>query len=352
MATCSTFRSYYGMVRNVLVKYFHQLSLEENLDTEFVCQMCVEKPALTTVESLADHMKYDHSPHSIDEATIKMFIKNYVTFEEVLVFDDYDRCETESTEIIEKTLPNIFCPYCANVFSSATRLVCHLNKHFQVTIEDGFTCCGIVYNDKKNFVVHLQEHHVEIKRDGLEKVCKCCGLEVENASELQAHIKVAHQKKEVCKTKTHQSPKNQKYIPAVCPECNKTFANKYSMFLHMKNHNSEVRTYPCDKCKKSYRNRATLNSHIKIVHEGVLNFLCSECGEAFPTKTARDVHARLHTGDKPYKCKYCGKCYRAKNTLDSHLEIHLDIRKYECEICSKRFRKKTHLNYHIKTHSK
>ncbi|CAB3249573.1 unnamed protein product [Arctia plantaginis] len=275
-------KSYYGMVRNVLIKYFPQLSLEEYLDTEFVCQMCVEKPALTTMESLADHLKYDHSSDSKDETAIKMFIKNYVTFEEVLVFDDNDRCESKNTEIIEKPLPNLFCPYCASVFSSATRLVCHLNKHFQVTIEEGVMCCGIVYNNKKNFVIHLQENHVERKRDGLEKVCKCCGLEAEDASELQAHISDAHQKKEVCKTDTLQSPKNQKYIPAVCPECNKTFANKYSMFLHMKNHNAEI-----------------------------------QCGEAFPTRTARDVHSRLHTGDKPYRCKYCGKCYRAKNTDDS-----------------------------------
>lgn len=306
---------------------------------------------LSTVESLSNHLRYDHNSDVHDAETIKMFIKNYVTFEEALVSEDSDR-DDQSDIGTEKTLPNLFCPFCSSVFTSPTRLLCHLNKHFEVCIEDGVKCCGIVYSDKKVFIKHLQEAHVDRIIENTLKVCKCCGFTAENVTELQAHINKAHLKKIINKGKKLQSPLNQKYIPAVCPECNKTFSNKYAMFVHMKSHSGDVNSYSCEKCNKTYKNRQNLNNHIKLVHEGILNVLCTECGEAFPTRTARDVHARLHSGVKPYKCGYCGKCYRAKNTLDRHIEIHLNIRKHECQICSKKFRKKTHLDYHIKTHSK
>ncbi|XP_075983019.1 uncharacterized protein LOC142981190 isoform X2 [Anticarsia gemmatalis] len=344
--------SFHLLLQTVLLSYLNLLDLGSHLDLEFVCQKCVEKPALSTTESLADHLKYDHSTDVTSEQDLKTFIQNYITFEEVLLSEDSDGDFLESEEKPLKPLPNLFCPFCANVFSSATRLVCHLNKHIEVCIEDGVMCCDVIYRDKKTFVTHVQDAHVDRTIDETVQVCKTCGFTTEDTNELLTHINELHTEQKNDKEKRVQNPKNQKYIPAVCPECNKTFSNKYNMFVHMKSHSDASPTFPCDKCNKTYRNQGNLNTHKRQAHEGILNFLCSECGEAFPTRSARDVHARLHTGLKPYTCTYCDKSFRAKNTLDRHIEIHLNIRRHECEICNKKFRKKTHLTYHVSTHGK
>lgn len=351
--TCSYFRLFYKNVKNALMNYIDNDLEEDDPDVEFVCQKCVEKPALTTVHSLAEHMRHNHSPDVRDSAAIKTFITNHVTFEQTLSLEDSDGgTSSDNKEMSPIILPTLYCPFCASVFSSSTRLVYHLNKHVEVCIGDGVMCCDIIYNNKKNFVQHLQEVHVDRTVDeSVQVVCVSCGFKAEHVDELRAHYKEAHDDRKSDKEKKIESPNNQKYIPAVCPECNKTFSNKYNMFVHMKSHTNTT-LYACDKCTKSYRNQGNLNNHKRLAHEGILNFLCLECGEAFPTRSARDIHSRLHTGVKPFKCEHCGKAYRAKNTLTRHLEIHLNVRKYECEICSKKFRKKSHLDYHVKTHLK
>lgn len=344
MPQYSYFRLFYASVRKALIEF--DIDLDE-ADTEFVCQKCVEKPALTTVHSLAEHMRHEHSPDTLD-GSVQTFITNYITFEQVLAEDSDRETQTDKSQIV---LPSLHCPFCASVFSSSTRLVYHLNKHVEVNMAAGATCCDLVYSDKKYFVQHLQEAHVDRTADEPVPVCVGCGFTADNAELMRQHYKNAHNDVKRAKEKKVESPNNQKYIPAVCPECNKTFSNKYNMFAHMRSH-THTAVYPCDKCTRTYRNQGNLTQHKRLAHQGILKFICGECGEAFPSRSERDIHARIHSGETPYKCSHCGKSYRAKNTLSRHLEIHADIRKYECEICSKKFRKKSHLDYHIKTHKK
>ena len=238
------------------------------------------------------------------------------------------------------------------MFSSGTRLLYHLNRHVDVSVADGVQCCDLVYSDKKLFVQHLQEAHVDNTSEEHARVCVSCGFTTDTIDELRQHYKEAHSDVKRTKEKKLESPNNQKYIPAVCPECNKTFSNKYNMFAHMRRHSAAAARYPCGRCARVYRHRGNLAQHTRLAHQGLLRHLCGACGEGFPSRQERDVHARLHSGDTPYACVHCGKAYRAKNTLARHLEMHADIRRYECEICSKKFRKKSHLDYHIKTHMK
>ncbi|KAJ8714291.1 hypothetical protein PYW08_007911 [Mythimna loreyi] len=317
---------FYTSVRNALVDFHIDLD-EEDADVAIVCQKCAQVPALTGVHSLADHIRQDHFPELLDNS-VKTFINDYVTFVQALA-DDSDR---ETVSDIKETspivLPALLCPFCSSVFSSATRLVHHLNKHVEVNTADGVMCCDLVYSDKKLFVRHLQEEHVEQRTD--DSVCVNCGFTAETWEELKEHYRDAHNDVKT-KQRKAESANNQKYIPAVCPECNKTFSNKYNMFAHMRRH-ARTALYPCDKCSKTYRNQGNLTHHKKIAHQGKLEFICVECGEAFPRRSERDIHARIHSGETPYKCPHCGKAFRAKNTLTQHLEMHADTRKYECNV--------------------
>lgn len=317
---------------------------------QIVCQKCEEKPALSTVYSLANHIRSDHSPDVLDNS-IKTFITEYITFEQVLAESDDSDIVSVITEKTRIVLPSLHCPFCSSVFSSATRLAHHLNKHEPVSAADNVTCCERVYSDKKRFVQHWQRAHVASTAQDQAKVCVSCDFTTDTADELKQHYKNAHNDPFFTKEKKTERPNNQKYIPAVCPECNKTFSNKYNMFAHMRSH-SRSAVYPCEQCSRTYRSQGNLSHHKRLAHQGILNYICVECGEAFPSRSERDIHARIHSGETPYKCPHCGKSYRAKNTLTQHLQIHAGIRKHECKICSKKFRKKSHLDYHVTTHMK
>nr|XP_026486700.1 zinc finger protein 27-like isoform X1 [Vanessa tameamea] len=331
--------------------YFKIMNMdEENSDLIYVCQMCPDKAASTSVDCLCDHLIANHNRELNDKVSVEAFIKENITFEEVLTNDSVTDDESED-QVAD--IPNYFCPFCQSAFSSPTRLICHLNKHIEVSIDVGVLCCDHLYADKKSFVSHLQDKHVNRSTEGA-LICKSCGLVEKDHDALAVHVNEKHAKVKDPKKKTEPNLKCQKFIPAVCPECNKSFSNKYNMLTHMKTHTSELSTskFMCIKCNKTYKSRGSLTYHQRVFHEGLLPFLCSMCGEAFPSRMARDTHARIHTGSKPFTCDYCNKSYRAQNTLRRHIDMHLNIRKYECHLCPKKFRKRTHLDYHIKTHER
>lgn len=326
----------------------------DSFDTQIVCLQCKNSPSSSSIEQLADHLQSTHQFQLANHTAIKMFISKHMAFEETLMSDDSDReMESDSSDKPD-VLPNFYCPFCKSIFSSMTRLLCHLNQHLDLSIDNGVICCETIYNSKKLFVKHLQESHVTRPVDDSMNHCRTCGFQAETLQDLQDHVSRTHNKEEGSvkqpETSSKKREKNQKFIPAVCPECNKSFSNKYNMFIHMKSHSKVMEKYACDQCNRSYSSQGNLTSHKKLAHAGILNYVCTTCGEAFPYRLARDVHARIHTGEKPYSCEHCKKSFRAKNTLDRHIEMHLDIRKYACHLCPKKFRKRTHLNYHLKTH--
>ncbi|CAG9565781.1 unnamed protein product [Danaus chrysippus] len=327
-----------SIVTDVLNDYCQMLNInQDNSDIYYVCQECDGHPVSSSIETLSQHLQLVHSELS-NEKLIEQFIKDNIFIEEVLISDELLSSEDLSKQAPNKELPNYSCPFCESMFSSPTRLVFHLNRHLEVCIDDGVYCCNQLFNNKTFFVTHLQSQHVHKVIDS-SRVCKSCGLTAGDLDELQKHINDNHPQAEERyeRGKTEGSPKCQKFIPAVCSECNKTFSNKYNMLVHMRNHFGQPSRFACDKCNKTYKSQGSLIYHHKVVHEGQLKFVCSSCGEAFPSRAARDVHARLHTGQKPFSCQYCGKAYRAKNTLYRHIDMHLNIRKYACSFCDKKW---------------
>lgn len=317
--------------------------------------------------NLIKHLKDNHIEYLSSKDNVALFIQNNISLIEFLEeSEDEDNNFEETTYKHESSLniANICCPFCDNIFSTNTQFFFHLNNHNEVYlgIENCCKLCLLNFKDKKEFLRHLQDVHVERALNDTQRRCRSCKFVCEDQKSLEAHIATEHHSvgKDVRTKNTSLElnkegmirSKNSKYIPVSCPDCMKTFSNKYNMETHRRSHSEQVSRFECDQCDKSYRNRSNLTYHKKLAHRGLLSYVCSFCGEAFPTRLARDVHLRLHTGEKPYSCPHCNKAFRAKNSLQRHLDVHLDIRKYNCRICTKKFRKKTHLDYHLTTHAR
>ncbi|CAF4866502.1 unnamed protein product [Pieris macdunnoughi] len=335
------------LVNNVLTDYLKSNQMDDN-EWVFVCQKCPKQPSFVNVSTLTKHLTLNHSQNLHNRELLQQFITTNITFNTILLTDS-ELAELDTEIKSTKFTKDVVCLYCSSSFSSTKRLIFHLSKHIDIGQNGDIVCCEENYDDTKLFEQHLRDRHA---KQIPAHVCKSCGFSANDQLHLQQHIDAEHKETQ---RKEHKpsliSDTSQRSIPAVCPDCNKTYSNKYNMFIHMETHRKREE-FPCSKCDKTYLNKGSLNKHTELVHEGKLPYPCSVCGESFPTRRARHVHFLLHTGETPHRCPRCGKAFRSKNSLRGHIEAHLDIRRYECSHCSKRFRKSTHLKNHLNTHKK
>jgi len=50
--------------------------------------------------------------------------------------------------------------------------------------------------------------------------------------------------------------------------------------------------------------------------------ICSFCGKGWKTRSALEMHIRVHTGEEPFICALCGKGHKQKGQLKVHITKH------------------------------
>lgn len=80
-----------------------------------------------------------------------------------------------------------------------------------------------------------------------------------------------------------------------------------------------------------------------------------DCHNQYSTQRKRDVHARVHIGDRPYCClvEGCAKRFYRKDHAGIHAQVHLDVKRFGCpfEGCKKRFGQLVGLRSHLAVHT-
>ncbi len=107
----------------------------------------------------------------------------------------------------------------------------------------------------------------------------------------------------------------------------------------------------CSVCRKAFRTSAQRDVHLRI-HTGERPFSCEECEKAFRSTQSLAAHRLIHKEDRPYRCEQCGRGFRQSSNLASHRLIHTGVRPHKCGLCGKGFIKSSDLRRHSKVHLK
>lgn len=157
-------------------------------------------------------------------------------------------------------------------YTCASRLLRHTELPSS-PLQLKFTCktCGEVFKNRQ-----FRDLHVKLHKNAHKFVCTVCGIGFDVEDEYQSHQKLHCEPLLVCqdcgyrctrefRMKSHREICGQPSKIYKCPFCNKPFAAKRYMNIHMKSH--DVRNVnPCPFCPNVYPLKNSLLKHIKKKH--------------------------------------------------------------------------------------
>lgn len=106
-----------------------------------------------------------------------------------------------------------------------------------------------------------------------------------------------------------------------------------------------MQLHACKYCHKTFLHKSRRDIHERI-HTGERPFQCSYCDKSFTLKTNKECHERIHTGEKPFSCSYCGKSFAQLNNKRGHERIHTGEKPYACQFCNKTFTQSSNKTMH------
>lgn len=78
-----------------------------------------------------------------------------------------------------------------------------------------------------------------------------------------------------------------------CPKCSLPMENATDLERHIRTVHDKVRVHECAVCHKRFTQRADLLKHAAL-HNDALEHTCAECGQQFRWRKQLTEHARIH----------------------------------------------------------
>ncbi|XP_040909623.1 zinc finger protein 2-like [Toxotes jaculatrix] len=134
-----------------------------------------------------------------------------------------------------------------------------------------------------------------------------------------------------------------------CQVCGRALQGKGFLLKHVLQVCAKDPDCRCGFCGERLDSADGLMAHLQTHQER--SKTCSFCGKIFQSILAQELHARLHTGEKPYSCDVCGKKFSQKGNLTSHTRVHAAEKPFQCKECTRAFCHLTSLERHMQEHS-
>lgn len=144
-----------------------------------------------------------------------------------------------------------------------------------------------------------------------------------------------------------------------CQVCPKSFMFQCYLKSHEITH-TKARPYDCEVCGKWFSHKSVITRHIERVHHMTpkpkvkveKKFSCDLCGKIFLSRGYLNIHARTHTGERPFACEICEMRFTQKIAMQNHMRsMHVAEPQFKCKMCGKAFKMKYSLTLHEKLHT-
>ena len=236
----------------------------------------------------------------------------------------------------------VICSICNKKFRSQIYLL----RHKQVHDEKKYTCKQC--NRKFRRIDYLNNHvcvdnegrqilsmqHYKKEELVTKDVCICphCGKTFQTTSNLNKHILLHGEKKEVCEV------------------CGKKFHLKVGLREHMKYVHTDQYLIECKVCKKRLKSRNSLYGHMAVYHSDIDTvYPCEECGKTFRQKGNLKKHMLVHSENRLFNCKQCDKKFKFPEQLRRHELWHATGPRFFCDLCDKAFVMEFEIKKHLNT---
>ena len=241
----------------------------------------------------------------------------------------------QHTRRSHKVIKEISCAKCDLKFSSPSELYIHKKTKHTKMLRKCPSCEFSCYHQSR-FERHSKKH--ETKQY---KKCDVCLQEIRDLPALIAR----HAKKhacDICKKVVdvnHKHPKRKN-----CPLCDKIVPLSHQ---HKNTENQEINS--CTFCQKTFAIKEYLKIHMRT-HTKEKPYTCSLCNKSFSQLGGLARHKLACTDVREVSCLLCASKFRTDSDRVKHTSaVHFKVRKFKCNQCPKAFTDGTPLKYHQKT---
>ena len=109
-----------------------------------------------------------------------------------------------------------------------------------------------------------------------------------------------------------------------CQQCSEEFTNKFWLSKHMSNVHGIHMDHKCNDCNTSFQTPNGLKTHVLKVHGGGglrSRLECPQCKKTFPDKYKLDRHVEgVHENLRNYVCDRCPKTFSVHAQLKRHVD--------------------------------